>query len=146
MIRALLLSLSFLLLAEGVLTERDVVRMLAEGSSEKEVLAAIRSHEGRYDLSDDMVGELRRAGVSAVTERDPPCAARGFGRPASAAAATAPLVGIACKRKGMGYGFFANGSGLLRAWVSAKGEGVGPPFFFLFHSAFGFFFSLVLRI
>jgi hypothetical protein len=30
--------------------------------------------------------------------------------------------------------------------ANANGESVGPPFFFLFHSAFGFFFSLLLRI
>jgi hypothetical protein len=32
------------------------------------------------------------------------------------------------------------------AVVCANGEGAGPPFFFLFLSAFGFFFSFVGRI
>src|SRR5262245_47328627 len=42
------------------------------------------------------------------------------------------------------YPFLALGSG--RPGAEANGEGGGPPFFFLFHSAFGFFFSLLLRI
>jgi hypothetical protein len=55
---------------------------------------------------------------------------------------------------GLRYPFLANGfwTGWLWLCIPASGDevvnddGAAPPFFFLFHSAFGFFFSLVLRI
>jgi hypothetical protein len=52
-----------------------------------------------------------------------------------------------------GYAFFPNGFCPLWLCIPLSGAGppnretgAGPPFFFWFHSAFGFFFSLLLRI
>src|SRR5215470_4009947 len=48
------------------------------------------------------------------------------------------------------YPFLPNGfwsdRGGFDPYCAAYGVGVAPPFFFLFHSALGFFFSLLLRI
>ena len=45
-----------------------------------------------------------------------------------------------------GQVFFANGLWADKTWLAVWIGGTGPLFFFLFHSAFGFFFSLLLRI
>lgn len=45
------------------MTDEDVVRMFAAGSSVEAILDAIRERPGHYDLSDEMVIELRRAGI-----------------------------------------------------------------------------------
>ena len=47
------------------LTNEDIVRMLAAGRSEAEVVAAIDARAEAFDVTDDMVDELTRAGVSA---------------------------------------------------------------------------------
>jgi hypothetical protein len=48
---------------KGPLTNEDVVRMVMTGTAEKDVLAAIETRPADFDLSADMVEELRRAGV-----------------------------------------------------------------------------------
>jgi len=45
------------------LTNEDVVRLVMTGTPEKEVLAAIEKRPADFDLSADMVAELRQAGV-----------------------------------------------------------------------------------
>lgn len=46
------------------LTNEDVVRMVASGIPEREILEAIRSRPEAFDLADDMVDELKLAGVA----------------------------------------------------------------------------------
>jgi hypothetical protein len=46
------------------LTNEDIVRMVASGTPERDVLEAIRTHEEAFDLAPDMVVELKLAGVS----------------------------------------------------------------------------------
>jgi hypothetical protein len=46
------------------LTNEDVVRLVMIGTGEKDILAALESRAVDFDLSADMVEELRRAGVS----------------------------------------------------------------------------------
>jgi len=48
----------------AALTNEDIVRMVAAGTSEREILDAIASHPGTFDVSEDMVSELTLAGVS----------------------------------------------------------------------------------
>ncbi len=49
------------------------------------------------------------------------------------------------RSEGRGQVFFANGFWADKTWPAVWVGGTGPLFFFLFHSAFGFFFSLLLR-
>ena len=49
---------------KGPLTNEDVVRMVMTGTSEKNILDAIESRPADFDVSTDMVEELRRAGVN----------------------------------------------------------------------------------
>ena len=49
---------------EAALRDEDVVRMLVSGAAEDDVVARIRSSAVAFDLSDEMVEELRIAGVS----------------------------------------------------------------------------------
>ena len=51
---------------EPPLTNEDIVRMVASGTSEDDVRKAIHSHEEAFDLSSEMVDELRVAGVPAA--------------------------------------------------------------------------------
>lgn len=46
------------------LTNEDVVRMVAGGTPEREILAAIRDRPPAFDLSGDMIEELTAAGVT----------------------------------------------------------------------------------
>ena len=46
------------------LTNEDIVRMVAAGKSEHEIVVAIGAGLESFDLEDDMVEELKRAGVS----------------------------------------------------------------------------------
>jgi hypothetical protein len=48
------------------LTNEEIVRMVASGAAEREILEAIRTRPEAFDLADDMVDELKLAGVSAV--------------------------------------------------------------------------------
>lgn len=48
------------------LTNEDVVRMVASGAPESAILEAIRTRPATFDLADDMVDELKLAGVSAT--------------------------------------------------------------------------------
>jgi hypothetical protein len=48
------------------LTNEDVVRMVAAGTPEPEIVEAIRSRREEFDLSDEMVSELSLAGVPAA--------------------------------------------------------------------------------
>jgi hypothetical protein len=48
------------------LTNEDIVRMVASGDSELDILDAIRTRPEAFDLSNDMVEELRLAGVPAT--------------------------------------------------------------------------------
>src|SRR2546428_14022813 len=48
---------------EEGLTNEDVVRMVANGTTEEEILHAIGSSRARFDLEPDILLELRRAGV-----------------------------------------------------------------------------------
>ncbi len=48
------------------LTNEDVVRMVASGTPESEILDAIRDRPAAFDLANDMLDELKLAGVSAV--------------------------------------------------------------------------------
>jgi hypothetical protein len=50
--------------AAGPLTNEDVVRMVITGTSEKVILAAIATRDVAFDLSPDVVSELRAAGVN----------------------------------------------------------------------------------
>jgi len=52
--------------AQPPLTNEDVVRMVAAGTPEGEILEAIRARPEAFDLADDMVDELKLAGVSAA--------------------------------------------------------------------------------
>lgn len=65
MIRAL--ALAVLLLAESApaspLTNEDVVRLVAGGTPQAEILRTIEARPAAFDVSDDMVAELRLAGV-----------------------------------------------------------------------------------
>ena len=47
------------------LTNEDIVRMVVSGKAESEILEAIRTHKEAFDVADDMVSELKLAGVSA---------------------------------------------------------------------------------
>jgi len=51
---------------EPPLTNEDIVRMVASGAPDAEVREAIRTRKEAFDLSDDMVDELKLAGVSAA--------------------------------------------------------------------------------
>ena len=51
---------------EAALTNEDIVRMIASGTPEDDVRQAIRSHEEAFDLSGDMIDELKLAGVPAA--------------------------------------------------------------------------------
>jgi hypothetical protein len=67
------LALSLLVLAGGdvpagaeapaALTNEDVVRMVTDGTPEREILAAIRNRPEAFDLTPDMIDELTAAGV-----------------------------------------------------------------------------------
>jgi hypothetical protein len=48
------------------LTNEDIVRMVASGEDERDILDAIRTHAEAFDLSGDMVEELRLAGIPAT--------------------------------------------------------------------------------
>ena len=48
------------------LTNEDVVRMVASGTQETVILEAIRTHKEAFDVAEDMVSELKLAGVSAA--------------------------------------------------------------------------------
>ncbi len=62
----LALALGSMVSASGppVITNEDIVRLVAHGTSEKAVLAAIAEHPVRFDLEPDVVEELRVAGVN----------------------------------------------------------------------------------
>ena len=47
----------------AVLTEEDVVRMFVQGVGEDELIRKIETSPGEYDLSDEMVEELKIAGI-----------------------------------------------------------------------------------
>ncbi len=47
------------------LTNEDIVRMVASGTPERDILEAIRTRNEAFDVADDMVSELKLAGVSA---------------------------------------------------------------------------------
>jgi hypothetical protein len=47
------------------LTNEDIVRMVAGGTPEQEILESIRERQEAFDLNDDMVEELKVAGVPA---------------------------------------------------------------------------------
>lgn len=49
----------------GPLTNEDIVRMVAAGTAESAIVAAIAARDETFDVSDDMVDELTLAGVSA---------------------------------------------------------------------------------
>jgi hypothetical protein len=46
------------------LTNEDIVRMVASGTPEPDILEAIKTREADFDVADDMVSELKLAGVS----------------------------------------------------------------------------------
>lgn len=46
------------------LADEDIVKMVAAGTPESEILERIAAQPGAYDLSDDMLSELRLAGVT----------------------------------------------------------------------------------
>jgi hypothetical protein len=46
------------------LTNEDIVRMVASGTPERDILEAIRTRSAAFDVADDMVSELKLAGVS----------------------------------------------------------------------------------
>ena len=52
--------------SDAPLTNEDIVRMVASGAAESATLATIRSRREAFDLSDEMVDELKLAGVSAA--------------------------------------------------------------------------------
>ena len=69
MTAALIISLTLAFSAapqEAPLTNEDIVRMVASGAPDAEVREAIRTRKEAFDLSDDMVDELKLAGVSAA--------------------------------------------------------------------------------
>lgn len=51
---------------ESPLTNEDIVRMVASGTPEDEVREAIHSHKEAFDLSSEMIDELKLAGVPAA--------------------------------------------------------------------------------
>lgn len=51
---------------DAPLTNEDIVRMVAAGTSERDVTEAIRARKENFDLSDDMLDELKLAGVPAA--------------------------------------------------------------------------------
>jgi len=53
--------------SEAPLTNEDIVRMVASGTPEPEIREAIRTRKETFDLTDEMVDELKLAGVSAGT-------------------------------------------------------------------------------
>lgn len=57
--------LTLLLLAGGLppLTNEDIVRMVAGGAPDREIVEAIRDRDSAFDLSGDMIEELTAAGV-----------------------------------------------------------------------------------
>ncbi len=61
---------AFVLLAraapETPLTNEDIVRMVAAGTGERDILLTIASRPEAFDLSDDMIDELKTAGVSSA--------------------------------------------------------------------------------
>lgn len=64
-----LLAVSLLAASGGTaapppLTDEDIVRMLAAGRSSEEIVRAIEAGTAAFDLSDEMVAEMRLAGVS----------------------------------------------------------------------------------
>jgi len=71
-VRALALLVALLALAGAALaaeppaplTNEDVVRMIASGASEAAILDAVRTRACAFDLSEEMVEELKLAGVS----------------------------------------------------------------------------------
>ena len=67
-LRGVAASLAFVataaLVAAPPLTNEDIVRMVVSGTAESEILEAIRTHEEAFDVADDMVSELKLAGVS----------------------------------------------------------------------------------
>jgi hypothetical protein len=52
--------------APAAMTNEDVVRMVASGAAERDVLDAIASRPEAFDVSDEMMDELALAGVSAT--------------------------------------------------------------------------------
>ncbi|MBI3448420.1 MAG: hypothetical protein HY049_05820 [Acidobacteria bacterium] len=50
--------------APAPLNDEDVVRMLASGMSEARILERVREAPGQYDLSPEMLAELKQAGLS----------------------------------------------------------------------------------
>jgi len=50
--------------ADAVLTDEDIVRMVLTGTPEKTILERIRTEPSDFDLSEEMVSELRIAGLS----------------------------------------------------------------------------------
>jgi hypothetical protein len=52
--------------AGAPLTNEDIVRMVASGTPERDILEAIKTREEAFDVADDMVSELKLAGVSAT--------------------------------------------------------------------------------
>jgi hypothetical protein len=66
------------------LTNEDIVRMVASGTPERDILEVIKTREEAFDVADDMISELKLAGVSApiiaammkkVAESAPPAVA-----------------------------------------------------------------------
>jgi hypothetical protein len=51
---------------ETLLKDQDIVRMLVAGRSNGEIIESIRAHEVRFDLSNEMLSELRIAGVPEI--------------------------------------------------------------------------------
>ena len=63
---ATVLTLAALTATASPLTNEDVVRMVAAGTPEGEILETIHTRPEAFDLADDMVDELKLAGVSAA--------------------------------------------------------------------------------
>lgn len=61
-----LAALAALAATAAPLTNEDIVRMVAAGTAEAEILEAIHAQPEAFDLADDMVDELKLAGVSAA--------------------------------------------------------------------------------
>jgi hypothetical protein len=66
------------------LTNEDIVRMVTSGTPERDILEAIKARKEAFDVADDMVSELKLAGVSAsivaamvqkIAESTPPAVA-----------------------------------------------------------------------
>ena len=51
-------------IADGPLTEQDIVQRVLRGEDPKEIIALIERSEVEFDLSDEMVDELKLAGVN----------------------------------------------------------------------------------